>query len=476
MSLTRQIAHNTLAQMIGKAASTVTGLVAVGMMTRYLGDVGYGQYTTAFAFLQFFGIVVDFGLYIVLIKRLGEHSQPQEEERLVNNLFTLRLLSAIILLGLAPVIAWIFFDYPPLVQGSIIIGSFMFLFVTLNQLLMGVFQKHFQIYWMSIAEVVGRFVLLGAIWWAIVAQKNLLWIVAAFVLSNAVIFAAACWKIRKWIRLHLAWDFSLWKSIIREATPIAISIVFNLIYFKLDTLVLQHYHGDAVTGIYGAPYKVLEVLISIPAMFAGLLTPLLAQSFTRGDPARFQTILQRGTDVMIMTAVPLVVGGILLGTPLMEFVAGEDFLASGPVLQILIIPTAFIFVGNLFANAVVAIQKQRTMLWGYISIAALSVVLYLTFIPPLGLLAAATITAIVEGLSMGTAILVVLWTIRTRLSLTALWKAILASVLMGIAIFFTSTWHVLLVISFAIVIYLFALYLLKGFTKEMVADILKPSR
>ena len=106
--------------------------------------------------------------------------------------------------------------------------------------------------------------------------------------------------------------FRALEKIIREASPIAISILFNLIYFKLDTLILQHYHGDAATGIYGAPYKVLEVLTSIPAMFAGLLTPILSQSFASGDRVRFQMILQRGTDVMAMIAVPMIVGGILL--------------------------------------------------------------------------------------------------------------------------------------------------------------------
>ena len=131
---------------------------------------GYGQYTTALAFLQFFGIIVDFGLYIVLIKRLGEHRE-EDEEHLVNNIFTLRLISAIILLGLAPVIAWIFLTIRQLFKEALWVGSLMFLFVTLNQLLTGVFQKHLQVYWMSLAEIIGRFVLLGAIWWIIAAQK-----------------------------------------------------------------------------------------------------------------------------------------------------------------------------------------------------------------------------------------------------------------------------------------------------------------
>ena len=59
MSYTRKIAHNTIIQMIGKGVSTVIGVVVIGMLTRYLGEGGFGQYTTIMAFLQLFGVLVD---------------------------------------------------------------------------------------------------------------------------------------------------------------------------------------------------------------------------------------------------------------------------------------------------------------------------------------------------------------------------------------------------------------------------------
>jgi len=97
MSLTKKIAVNTGWQMVGKVVGTFLGLIAIAILTRYLGRDGYGQYTTIYAFLQLFGILADFGFYIVLVKMISEkHVDQTEENKITSNIFTLRLISALI--------------------------------------------------------------------------------------------------------------------------------------------------------------------------------------------------------------------------------------------------------------------------------------------------------------------------------------------------------------------------------------------
>ena len=71
MSLTRRVAHNTIIQTIGKAISTMLGILVVALMTRYLGQRGFGQYSTIIAFLQIFGILVDFGLTLITVQMIS---------------------------------------------------------------------------------------------------------------------------------------------------------------------------------------------------------------------------------------------------------------------------------------------------------------------------------------------------------------------------------------------------------------------
>jgi O-antigen/teichoic acid export membrane protein len=55
MNLSTKVAYNTIIQILSKAAATVMGLVAVGIMARHLGAEGFGEYTTIVTFLTFFG-------------------------------------------------------------------------------------------------------------------------------------------------------------------------------------------------------------------------------------------------------------------------------------------------------------------------------------------------------------------------------------------------------------------------------------
>src|SRR3990167_5484988 len=109
MSLTKKIAHNTIAQIIGKIISTLLGLIAIGMMTRYLGTEQFGWYVTAISFLQFIGILIDFGLIPVTAQMLSEPGV--DKTQLLKNLLGFRLVSAILFLGLAPFVAFLF-PYP----------------------------------------------------------------------------------------------------------------------------------------------------------------------------------------------------------------------------------------------------------------------------------------------------------------------------------------------------------------------------
>src|SRR3989338_6009566 len=103
MSVTKQVAHNTFFQMLGKIVSTLFGLAAGAMMTRYLGQEKFGWYITTISFLSVIGILIDFGMTPVTAQMLGENKFSKE--KIFNNLVTFRFFSALFFLSLAPLVA-----------------------------------------------------------------------------------------------------------------------------------------------------------------------------------------------------------------------------------------------------------------------------------------------------------------------------------------------------------------------------------
>ncbi|MBI5037478.1 MAG: flippase [Candidatus Kerfeldbacteria bacterium] len=472
MSNTRAIAHNTIVQIIGKGISTIIGVVVVGLLTRYLGEAGFGQYTIVMAYLQLFGILVDMGLYVILVKRISEPGI--DADAVASNILTLRLISAVVFLGLAPLVI-LFFDYPSIVKMGVLITTLSFFGITLNQVLSGIFQKHMRMDKVVIAEVVGRIVLVAGTYGCVVLDLNLLWILAVVSVSSLVNFMMTYVFSRQFIRLRLRFDWEVWRSVIRDAWPIALSIGFNLLYFKTDVLFLSHYQGDAAVGLYGAANKVLEVLVTFPAMFAGLVLPLLTAAWVSGDRERFRGILQKSYDAMLMVALPLIVGTMLLADPIMHLVAPE-FSASPDILRLLIVATGIIFVGNLFGNTVVALNRQRATLWLYGAIAGIALVGYMVAIPAHSYYGAAVVRIVAEFLITLSMISIVGITSKVWPRFGTMAKVVVACAAMGAVIFILRDAHVLLAIIGGVIAYGVGLLVMRAVTTDTIREIISIRR
>ncbi|MDP3964341.1 MAG: flippase [bacterium] len=469
MSLTRKIAHNTLYQIIGKLFSTAIGIVVVAMLARYLGAEGYGQYTIVIVFLQLFAVLLDLGLYIILIKKLSEPGADMEA--LVSNVFTLRILSAIVFLGIAPIVV-LAFPYPGIVKAGIALTTLSYLFISLNQVLTGLFQKELRMGKVALAEVFGRIVLLGATAVVLWLEWQLMAVLFAVVLGSFANFLYVFISARRLVDIRLRFNWPVWLAVLRDAWPIGISVALNLIYFKADAIILSLYHPAADVGIYGATYKVLEILITLPAMFAGLVMPLLTAAYVTGDRERFRQIIQRSINFLAILALPLIVGTQFIAEPLMILVAGEEFTASGGVLRILIIATGIIFVGALFGNSVVSVNKQKPMIWMYAAAAAVSLLGYYLFIPTYSYYGAAWMTVVSEFLIMIGAYFMIHRTISLRLKYTIVWRAALATAVMAAGLWLLRDWSWYFLAISGTVIYFIVLYAIKGISTRDVKEVI----
>jgi len=99
MSLTKKITFNTIIHTFGKFTGSAIGVVILGLLARYLGTQGFGHFTTIFAYLFFFSIIGDLGLYLITINELGRENVDQK--KLFSNIFTIRFISGLFLMILA---------------------------------------------------------------------------------------------------------------------------------------------------------------------------------------------------------------------------------------------------------------------------------------------------------------------------------------------------------------------------------------
>lgn len=452
-----KLARGTLVQTGGKIISIALGWAIVLTMTNYLGASGFGQYTIITAYLQFFGVMADLGMVLVSAQMLAEN--PQNRQTVFNNLFTFRLATAFVLLVTAPLFIWLF-PYDLAVKTGVVILSLSFFLVALIQVFTGLLQTTLRMTPVVIAELAARLILLGALWYAVANNLGLtiiLWGVVGGSVANLLI---VWWFARGLVTVRLAFDKQIWRTISARSWPLAVGIFFNLIYLKADTLILSLVRSEAEVGVYGASYRVLEVLITFPTMFAGLLLPLLAGYVVQQKMTEFKNMLQYAFDLMLMLALPMVVGVVALASQIAALF-GADFATAGvPLLRYLILATGVIFVGTLFGHVVVALNKQKEVLWIYALTAFVSVLSYVWLVPLYGAPAAALLTLAAESLVAILLYRYLVQQIQWTVSLSKVPKILLALLAMGGWLWLSKNIWLVFIILGAGVIYTGALLML----------------
>ncbi len=453
------LAKNTALQVAGKALSTLFGVLTIAILTRALGTGGYGELTTALTFLSLFAVIVDFGLTLTTTAMISD--RPDAEEKILGNLVALRIISAVGFLAFAP-IAVIFFPYSSVIKLAVGVGAISYFFGTTAQMLIGVYQKRLAMKRAIAAELINRAVVLaGAIiaYYVGLSVVNVMWIL---VLGNGLQLAAMIGLAKNFVKLRPQIDWKVWREIIARSWPIGLSIFFNLIYMRADILVLSLYVPQSQIGIYGAAYKVIDVVTSIPVMYMGLALPILVAAWAGANHERFTKLMQDSFDFFSIFAIPLAFGCVALGVPIMRLVAGDEFAVSGAVLTVLGPAAAIVFFGALSGHAIVALQKQKVMVWGYLAVAVVCLLGNFIFIPLYGIWAAAWWTLISESaITILTAIVVCKvsgW--RPDFKLAA--KALLASLIMFAVIKFLPGLHVLILVGGGALVYGVALTALGG--------------
>lgn len=469
MSLSLAV-RNTSIQLVGRIFSTLFGVIALALITRYLGQERYGWYTTASTFLQFFGVLADFGLTLITAQMISEPGV--DEEKIVSNIFTFRLILSIVFFGSASILIW-FFPYPSIIKWGVMVLTLSLFAVTLQNIFLGVYQKHLEMSKVAWGDMLGRGLVLVGYLICVWQKWGLLPILFISVIANAAQLFLLWSLAAQYVKVKLICDRLIFKEIFRRSWPLAVSIAFNLIYLRADILILSLIRPQSEVGLYGAAYRIIDVLTSIPAIFMGVMLPLLAFNWVSLNREKFQHYFRRAFDFLSILGWPLFVGGVMLAPQTMVFVAGRDFISAGVYLKILLLALFFIFFGLLASHTVLALNKQKKMIGWYLFDAVLSLIGYLVFIPRYGALAAAWVTVFSEGFIMVANLIMVLKVSKAVLSWKIFLKSLLASLVMLGCVFFLPVNSFLLILILAIIIYFVALFVLKGITKEMVKETLR---
>jgi O-antigen/teichoic acid export membrane protein len=469
----RSLASNFSIQLLGKALSVLIGLIVIAIMTRTLGTESFGEYTTAVTYLQMFGVVVDFGLTLTLIVMISE--KGVDANRVVGNFFGLRLVSGFLLFSLAP-LSVLALPYSSTVQSAVLVGALAYFFMGGATMLVGIFQRFESMWRAALAELINRAVLLILVVIAGIYSPGVIEMVAAMVASNFLWLLLMIHYAKPFVKIRPLFEMKLWLQILSRSWPIALSIIFNLLYLKGDILFLAYFREQTEVGLYGVAYRIIDVMTVLPVMFMGLVLPSLVAAWSNGRKEDFRRYVAWTFDLFMLAVIPVIVGAQLVSTDLTVLIAGNEFATSGPVLALLTLALLGVFLGALYGHLVVALNKQKVMTLGYIAVAVVAIAGYLWLIPDYGMWGAVWVTLVSEALIAALTFMVVYKTSRALPNLLVTIKALVAAGIMSLALRIVPEVHVVVTILVGALVYTTILIALKAIKLEEIKSMLaKPT-
>ncbi len=425
MSDAQRLFWNTLSQVAGKAATVIISVFILATLSRHLGPHGFGDYSTIFAYLGIAVVLVDLGLFMTSVRRIAQ--APLEAPRILTNLLGLKLFLGLLVFGLALLaISWLP-AFRPLLVGFLV-AVLAELLASLSLVPLAYLQAKLLMPLASISDVAGRGVNLLLVFWVVAHGLSLPYLIGAVVIGNLAVFLLNL----AWARVGFAGgkiELSLWWELLREAAPLGLVLFLAVIYFRVDSLMLYLMKGNSEVGLYNAPYKILEVLLSFPGIFGSSVFALMSGYF-KENLTRVTSLFQRAFEVNSILSWPLALGILAVASPLILLIGGPAFAASSSAFKILGFALVGSYLNSVMIFTLLAAGHSRLLLGPYFLATLFNLVANLIFIPPYGFLGASATTVATE-------LLVFLYTtylVRQKLALTPAWgilaKTLLAALFM----------------------------------------------
>lgn len=398
----RQLLKDSAIYMSGSLIVQILGFIGLVGLMRFLPVEEYGKYTYIIEFISIFAFFSDGGFTQHIIKESSQN--PDSVEKIYSDAQSAQLLVSgfmlILILGISyPTNSIQDFYYLSVFGLSVVISAY---FAPVLAILIAQGRKDLIFYkdvLLSISKLV--FILMGMLLKAPLSY----FIYLGFINSIVLIILFLYIRRREAFRKILKFKFSPLKSLnfIKHGMLFTVLMAANVIYNKIDIIMLEKMIGSAEVGFYSGATKFIYPFMFISGAFMTAIFPKLAKYTEEKD-----------TFLAIQKLALYYLGGIgiLLSTTLylgadrifhLFFIDKYD--ESIPIFQVLVWYLAIVFIYGPISNSLVARNKIKFLVYLNLIMIVLNVLLNLFLIPVYGAKGAALATIVCEILILASAVI-----------------------------------------------------------------------
>ncbi len=450
-----KLARGSVIIFIGNVIFRIGGYVYRFLMATLLGPAAYGILGITLPFQGIFQILAAGGLPPAIAKYVSEYNALDKEDLAHQTVYT--SLKIMVFLGILMGILMVFVVAPWLADllnkpeallalqavglitpFSVIVGAFRGAF-------QGVYKMEYILYTRAIEQL---FMILCAVALVMVG-------LSAFgaVLGSALGFALSALSayiiFKKYMSKYIPkpgpdFEFShkqelqLASSLIIFSVPVTIAALAEMAIYSACTIIMGYFLSSTLIGYYTAADPIGRLPLMISSSLATTILPAVSEAFSLNNKDLLEKYVTNAYKYGMVLVVPMCVGIAMYSKEIMGLVyfTNSAYMAGAGALAILVIGMTFYSVFTISSSIVQGIGNPRVPMYVLIFGTLVTVGLGFYLIPQLGIIGGSWAITIASIAMMIPMLIITFHITKTKAPLGFFAKIVIASIIMGIPIYF----------------------------------------
>lgn len=402
-----KVSEQTSWQVIGKVLTSLSTIIILFSISRQFNEAGVGIFTLALTYLSFFYLANDAGLNIYVLPHV-----QNLEKNYFNKLLGVRIIWALILAAVAllllPLLPFATLDFNLAVSLAVLTIITYSVFISTN----AIFQSKLRYDLSVLASVAGTLTALIIILLLTKWVDSGAFLTVGNLIGSLITSAAALVFIKKLnFNILPEFDLSFFTQAIKKNWPISVTLILNVVYFRLDAFVISTFRSFAEVGVYNLAFLIFQTLLVIPTFIMNSFYPIMLNTLKKSSRLFLSQIRMAFLGLCLVSSVTALLTWVL--APLViRVLAGTGFAGSVTTLRILSLGFPAFFISSLLMWTLISYGKYKQVLFIYLIGLIINFILNLIFVPQYSYIASAAITGISEYLILSLQLVILIPILR----------------------------------------------------------------
>jgi O-antigen/teichoic acid export membrane protein len=387
------VIKNTLYIFAGRSSNAVFLFLLALVVSRQLGPALFGIFSFLTAVVVAANCFSNLGLDTWMVREVTK--TPSQGKLYLSNILGLKIGTSLITL----VLVFLIFrmtDLPQATLNLLWILSISLLFNTISQTLWHYGNCFKEFFYHSVLWAASNIIKAGFGVTLVLLFHELEPLVWGVVVAEAISLILSFYVVRRRFGLFVPeFQFAVWKDFLIRSAPIAMGMIFSVLYFRLDIVMLQLMTEEKVVGFYSAAYKLFEVAVVLPHSFMLVLFPTLVEEY-HSDRSQFKNRFKKALVIYSLIGGSIALVLWVFSHGIITLMYGDKFFPSADILDVLSSAILLFFISFLLSNVLIASGREKINTWNLVGATVLNIILNLVWIPQYGAIGAAWATLFCE--------------------------------------------------------------------------------